>query len=492
VGKNRVLLVITDGIGHKESCKDNAFCNAKKSAYEYLFENVPYSFVKTSGLSVGLPEGQMGNSEVGHMTIGSGRVLYQNLVKITKALEDGSLKQNKVLNDILNNSNNIHFVGLMSDGGVHSHIDHIKGVAKIAKDSGKKVFLHLITDGRDVSYNSAIEYLEEINTILDEDIQIATIGGRFYTMDRDKRWDRVKRAYEAIAFGDPKTKLSPKEYIKSQYEKEIFDEFIDPTSFSEYDGFMEDDGVIFINFRSDRMREIVEAVGDLNFSEFKRSDKTLNIATMTEYNKDFSYPIIFKEEAPKNTLAQVISGAGLTQFHTAETEKYAHVTFFLNGGVEEPFLNETRALVPSPDVKTYDLMPEMSAKEVGDNVLKAMDSGYDFVVVNFANGDMVGHTGNYEAGIKAVEAVDRELDRLIKSAKDNGYSLILTSDHGNCEEMKDEKGKRLTNHTTYDVYCFVMADGVSEVKSGGLNNIAPTVLKLMGLDIPKEMDEALI
>jgi len=492
VGKNRVLLVITDGIGHKESCKDNAFCNAKKSAYEYLFENVPYSFVKTSGLSVGLPEGQMGNSEVGHMTIGSGRVLYQNLVKITKALEDGSLKQNKVLNDILNNSNNIHLVGLMSDGGVHSHIDHIKGVAKIAKDSGKKVFLHLITDGRDVSYNSAIEYLEDINTILDEDIQIATIGGRFYTMDRDKRWDRVKRAYEAIAFGDPKTKLSPKEYIKSQYEKEIFDEFIDPTSFSEYSGFMEDDGVVFINFRSDRMREIVEAVGDLNFSEFKRSDKTLNIATMTEYNKDFSYPIIFKEEAPKNTLAQVISGAGLTQFHTAETEKYAHVTFFLNGGVEEPFLNETRALVPSPDVKTYDLMPQMSAKEVGDNVLKAMDSGYDFVVVNFANGDMVGHTGNYEAGIKAVEAVDRELDRLIKVAKEQGYSMILTSDHGNCEEMRDESGERLTNHTTYDVYCFVMADGVSEVKSGGLNNIAPTVLKLMGLDIPKEMDEALV
>ena len=490
--KGKVLLVITDGIGHRESCKDNAFCNAKKSAYEYLFENVPYSFIKTSGLSVGLPEGQMGNSEVGHMTIGSGRVLYQNLVKITKALEDGSIKDNSVLKSIIDSSNNIHLVGLMSDGGVHSHIDHIKGVAKISKDSGKKVFLHLITDGRDVAYNSAIEYLDDINTILDEDINIATISGRFYTMDRDKRWDRVKRAYKAIAFGDPKTELSPKEYIKSQYEKEIFDEFIEPMAFSEYDGFMEDDGVIFINFRSDRMREIVDAVGNQNFSEFKRSDKRVNIATMTEYNKDFSYPIIFKEEAPKNTLAQVISDAGLTQFHTAETEKYAHVTFFLNGGVEEPFLNETRALVPSPDVKTYDLMPQMSAKEVGDNVIKAMESGYDFVVVNFANGDMVGHTGNYEASIKAVEAVDRELDRLIKVAKEQGYSLILTSDHGNCEEMRDESGKRLTNHTTYDVYCFVMADGVSEVKSGGLNNIAPTVLKLMGLDIPKEMDKALI
>ena len=490
--KGKVLLVITDGIGHRESCKDNAFCNAKKSAYEYLFKNVPYSFIKTSGLSVGLPEGQMGNSEVGHMCIGSGRVLYQNLVKITKALEDGSLKQNKVLNDILNNSNNIHLVGLMSDGGVHSHIDHIKGVAKIAKESGKKVFLHLITDGRDVAYDSAIKYLEDIETILDDDISIATISGRFYAMDRDKRWDRVKRAYDAIAFSTPKSDLSPKEYIKSQYKQEIFDEFIEPVSFGKYRGFDENDGVIFINFRSDRMREIVDAVGNQNFSEFKRSDKRVNIATMTEYNKEFPYPVIFKEEAPKNTLAEVISNAGLTQFHTAETEKYAHVTFFLNGGIEEPFLNETRALVPSPDVKTYDLMPQMSAKEVGDNVIKAMESGYDFVVVNFANGDMVGHTGNYEAGIKAVEAVDRELDRLIKVAKEQGYSMILTSDHGNCEEMRDESGERLTNHTTYDVYCFVMADGVSEVKSGGLNNIAPTVLKLMGLDIPKEMDEALV
>ncbi len=492
MANKKVLLVITDGIGHRESCRDNAFCNAKKSAYEYLFKNVPYNLIKTSGLSVGLPEGQMGNSEVGHMCIGSGRVLYQNLVKITKAIEDGSIKDNEVLKDILDRSKRVHLVGLMSDGGVHSHIDHIKGIAKIAKDSGKKVLLHLITDGRDVAFDSALSYLKEIEEIIDEDIKIATISGRFYMMDRDKRWDRVERAYNVLAFGEPKSDLAPNKYINKEYENEIYDEFIEPASFGDYRGFEDGDGVIFINFRSDRMREIVDAVGNESFSEFKRSSKKVNIATMTEYNKEFNYPILFREEPPKNTLAEVISRAGLTQLHTSETEKYAHVTFFLNGGVEEPFLNETRVLVPSPDVKTYDLKPQMSAPEVSQNVQKAMREGYDFVVVNFANGDMVGHTGDYEAGIKAVEAVDRELEKIIEVAKEEGYAMVLTSDHGNCEEMRSESGDRLTNHTTYDVYCFVMADGVSEVKSGGLNNIAPTVLKLMGVDIPKEMDEALI
>lgn len=488
----KVLLVITDGIGHRESCKNNAFCNAKKDAYSYLFENVPYNFVKTSGLSVGLPEGQMGNSEVGHMTIGSGRVLYQNLVKISKAIEEGTLKENPVLQEILDYSNTIHLVGLMSDGGVHSHSDHIKGVAKIAKDAGKKVWLHLITDGRDVAPDSALTYLEEMERIVDEDIHIATVSGRFYAMDRDKRWDRVERAYRAIAQGEPQSDLPPKEYIRAQYAKEIYDEFIEPTAFAGYNGFEESDGVIFINFRSDRMREIVDAIGNSDFKEFPRSQTKVHLATMTQYNKTFPYPVIFPEEAPQNTLAQVISQAGKSQLHTSETEKYAHVTFFLNGGIEEPFLNETRVLVPSPDVKTYDQKPEMSAPEVSQNVQKAMREGYDFVVVNFANGDMVGHTGNFEAGVKAVEAVDQALSDLIKVAKEEGYAMVLTSDHGNCEEMKNEAGERLTNHTTYDVYCFVMAEGVKEVKAGGLNNIAPTVLKLMGLEIPQEMDEALI
>lgn len=488
----KVLLVITDGIGHRESCEDNAFCAAKKSAYQYLFDNVPHSYVQTSGLAVGLPQGQMGNSEVGHMTIGSGRVLYQNLVKISKSIEDGSLKENPVLNDIMTKSRDIHVVGLLSDGGVHSHIDHFIAVAKIASQNGKKVHLHLITDGRDVAPDSALTYLAKIEANLDENISIATIAGRFFSMDRDTRWERVEAGYQAMAFGIPESDKMPADYIKAEYEKEIFDEFIEPAAFNQYSGFQENDGVIFINFRSDRMREMVDAVGNEHFSEFDRNKAKLHIATMTQYNKDFPYPVLFEEKTPRNTLAEVISDAGLSQLHTSETEKYAHVTFFLNGGVEEPFLNETRVLVPSPDVKTYDMKPEMSAPQVGENVRKAMKEGYDFIVVNFANGDMVGHTGNFDAGVKAVEAVDKELDQIIKSCKDEGYSLVLTSDHGNCEEMKSPQGDRLTNHTIYDVFCFVMDDNVKEVKTGGLNNIAPTVLKLMHLPIPPEMDEALI
>ncbi len=489
---DKVLLVITDGIGYNENCDYNAFCMAKKSAYDYLFKNVPYSMIKTSGLSVGLPEGQMGNSEVGHMTIGSGRVLYQNLVKISKAVEDGTLEKNEALNHVLDNSNTMHIIGLLSDGGVHSHIDHIKALAQICSKRGKKTALHLITDGRDVSPTSAPEFLKEIESILDENIFLATISGRFYTMDRDKRWERVKKGYDAIVNAFPKTDLSPVEYLKSQYEKENTDEFIEPTAFDSYDGINNNDGIIFANFRSDRMREITDAIGNANFDYFETKPLRVNIATMTEYSKEFDYPILFKEDLPKNVLAQVISDAGLNQFHTSETEKYAHVTFFFNGGVEQPFINETRVLVPSPDVRTYDKKPQMSAAEVGENVRTAMNEGYDFIVVNFANGDMVGHTGDLEAAIKAVESVDSELDKIIKVAKDKEYSLVLTSDHGNCELMKDKNGKTLTNHTLFDVLCFVMSKNVNEVKNGGLNNIAPTVLKLMNLPIPQEMDKPLI
>ncbi len=489
---NKVLLVITDGIGYNESCENNAFCKANKTAYTYLMQHVPHSLIKTSGFSVGLPEGQMGNSEVGHMTMGSGRVLYQNLVKITKALEDGSLANNEALNQVIKKSNTIHIIGLLSDGGVHSHISHVMGIATAIASQEKKVALHIITDGRDVSPTSAPQYLKQLETILNDDIFIASVSGRFYTMDRDKRWDRIQKGYEAIVTAYPKTDLSPIEYIKSQYDNDNTDEFIEPVAFANYQGMKENDGVIFANFRSDRMREITDAIGNKNFDHFERNPITVNIATMTEYSKDFHYPILFKEELPKNVLASVVSEAGLNQLHTSETEKYAHVTFFFNGGVEEPFINETRVLVPSPDVRTYDLKPQMSAPEVGKNVQIAMKEGYDFIVVNFANGDMVGHTGDLDAAIIGVETVDKELDQIIKVAKEEGYSLVLTSDHGNCEEMKDSDGNILTNHTLYDVLCFVMSEDVTEVKNGGLNNIAPTVLKLMNLPIPEEMDEALI
>ncbi len=488
----KAILIITDGIGHNESDKFNAFTNATTPTYDNLFKNVPYSLIHTYGDHVGLPNGQMGNSEVGHMTIGSGRVLYQDLVKINMAIENDNLKDNEVLKTTIDSSNNIHLLGLISDGGVHSHINHIIALAKIAKSKNKKVFIHIITDGRDVAPNCANKYIQQLVDICDNDIKIATVAGRYFTMDRDNRWERVQKGHDVIAFAKPKTSTNILEYVENSYKNEVFDEFIEPTAFDEYEGLEENDGIIFCNFRSDRMREISTAIANKDFSEFKRFEGNLNIATMTQYDKNLPLPILFPKETPKNTLAEVISNAGLSQVHTAETEKYAHVTFFFNGGVEEPMLNESRVLIPSPDVATYDLKPEMSAPEVSVEVQKAMDNETDFIVVNFANGDMVGHTGVYEAGVKAVEAVDKELGKIFEKAKELNYSVVLTSDHGNCEMMKDESGKTLTNHTVGDVYCFVMDNNVSKVKEGSLNNIAPTILKLMNLDIPEEMDEALV
>jgi len=489
----KTILIITDGIGHKPTSACNAFEDATKPTYEKLFKGVPHTLISTHGLSVGLPEGQMGNSEVGHMSIGSGRVLYQDLVKISLALKDGSIRDNDVLKTLLNSSDTIHLIGLLSDGGVHSHIEHIIGFANIAREEGKRVHLHLITDGRDVSPTSALEYISQIEEICDEMVSIATVGGRFYTMDRDNRWERVQKGYEAIANSNPKTALTPQEYINESYAKGETDEFIEPVAFDGYDGVSDGDGVVMINFRSDRAREITTALGDESFSEFDREFKKLQIITMTQYDANFSYPLLFPKEPPKNTLAEVISNARLRQLHTAETEKYAHVTFFLNGGVETPYEGESRLLVPSPDVKTYDMKPEMSAPEVAQGVLRAMDEEYDFIVVNFANGDMVGHTGDYEAGKRAVECVDEQLSYIIEKAKEKDYAIVLTSDHGNCEEMCDGSGHRLTNHTVGDVWCFVIAPDVKSLKSGGgLNNIAPTVLEIMGLEKPAQMDESLI
>lgn len=488
----KVVLIITDGIGYSQKTVFNAFYHAKKPTYDKLFKQTPYSLIDTYGLHVGLPDGQMGNSEVGHMSIGSGRVLYQDLVKISLALEDGSFAKNREFVELLNSSDRLHLLGLMSDGGVHSHIDHLLGIAKIASSKEKKVFLHLITDGRDVSPTSAKSFIKQVEQNLDKNITIATIGGRFYGMDRDNRWDRVELGYKAIAEAKPKTDKSPSLYIDESYAKDVTDEFIAPVAFGDYDGLRDGDAMLTINFRSDRMREMTSALGDKNFDGFSKEHKSIYLATITEYDKSFNYPVLFKKDTPKNTLAEVISNAGLTQLHTAETEKYAHVTFFLNGGVDEPFLNETRVLIPSPKVKTYDEKPQMSAPEVGKAVRDGIDEGYDFIVVNFANGDMVGHTGDFEAAKIAVEAVDRELGLILEKAKEQDYSVVLTSDHGNCEQMRDEQGNMLTNHTVGKVWCFVVADGVSSVADGALDNIAPSVLKLLGLSIPQEMSKSLI
>ena len=489
---NKTLLIITDGIGHNTSNNFNAFANALTPTYDYLFKNAPYSLIHTYGKFVGLPDGQMGNSEVGHMTIGSGRVLYQDLVKIHLAIKNDTLKDNVIVKNTIEKSNNIHLIGLASDGGVHSHIDHIIALAKIAENKNKKVWLHLITDGRDVAPDCAKIYIKQVIDICNDNIKITTIGGRYYGMDRDNRWDRVELAYNAIANATPKTKDNILDFIDNSYKNEIFDEFLIPTALDGYDGIKDGDGVIFCNFRSDRARELSSVFAKDDFKEFEKKPLNVQIASMTQYDKSIPIPVIFKKDNPTNTLAQVISDAGLTQLHTAETEKYAHVTFFFNGGVEEPFLNETRVLIPSPNVATYDLQPQMSAPKVGEAVKLAMKNQTDFIVVNFANGDMVGHTGVYEAAIKAVEAVDYELGLILEEAKKENYNIVLTSDHGNCEMMKDENGNTLTNHTVGDVYCFVIAPNVTKVKEGSLNNIAPTVLKLMQLPIPKEMDEPLI
>lgn len=490
----KVVLVITDGIGHNNSCKFNSFCNAKKPTYDYLFKNIPNSLIKTSGKAVGLPDGQMGNSEVGHMSIGSGRVIYQNLVKITKAIEDKTLDKNEVLTNFLNTKKRVHIIGLLSDGGVHSHIEHIKALIKIASNNNNEVFVHALLDGRDVSPTSAIEYIEDMMNFIKShnNVMMATVGGRVWGMDRDNNWGKIQKSYdEIISPNMDKSVDCVLEEIKALYSCNITDEFIEPFSLDEYNGVEKNDGFIFANFRNDRAKELATAFGIEKFDEFKR-DNIYECITMTQYNKNFPFKVLFEPENITNTLSEVISKNGLKQVHTAETEKYAHVTFFFNGGVEEPFKNEKRVLIPSPKSITYDEKPEMSANEVCDAVLKAMDEQNDFVVVNFANGDMVGHTGNYEASIQAVECVDAQLARILAKCDEKEYSFVLTSDHGNCEEMQDKDGNTLTNHTTYDVYLFIKDENVKTIKNGGaLCNIAPTILELMELTIPQEMEESL-
>ncbi|GAA9000662.1 2,3-bisphosphoglycerate-independent phosphoglycerate mutase [Helicobacter pylori] len=487
----KTLLIITDGIGYRKDSDYNAFFHAKKPTYDLMFKILPYSLIDTHGLSVGLPEGQMGNSEVGHMCIGAGRVLYQDLVKISLSLQNDGLKNNPAFLNTIHKSKMVHLMGLMSDGGVHSHIEHFIALALECEKSGKKVCLHLITDGRDVAPKSALTYLKQMQNICNENIQIATISGRFYAMDRDNRFERIELAYYSL-MGLNNTPLSPSEYIQSQYDKNTTDEFIMPACFKNYCGMQDDESFIFINFRNDRAREIVSALGQKEFSGFERETfKKLHIATMTPYDNTFPYPVLFPKESVQNTLAEVVSQHNLTQSHIAETEKYAHVTFFINGGVEAPFKNENRVLIQSPKVTTYDLKPEMSAKEVTLAVLEQMESGTDLIIVNFANGDMVGHTGNFEASIKAVEAVDTCLGEILSLAKKLDYAMLLTSDHGNCERMKDENQNPLTNHTAGSVYCFVLGNGVRSIKNGALNNIASSVLKLMGLKAPATMDEPL-
>ena len=490
--KKKVILVIVDGLGHTKKKLYNAFFNAKTPTYDELFKKYPNSLLKTSGKSAGLPDGQMGNSEVGHQTIGSGRVLYQDIVKINNSIRQNTLKNNKNLNKFIKNSDAIHLIGLLSDGGVHSHINHFLYLTKLCAQE-KKVYLHIISDGRDVSPKSIKKYLNTLKKEIGEDnnVKIASLSGRYWAMDRDKNWERTQKTFLVITKAQPNTTTSIQEYIDNSYEQNIFDEFIEPVSFGDYSGIGVNDGIIFINFRNDRMRAITEALTQPNFKEFEREFVTENTLTMTQYDEKFKCSIIFPKETPQNTLGEIITKNKLTQARVAETEKYAHVTFFFNGGLEIPFVGESRTLVKSPKVSSYDKKPEMSAQKVCEETQKFMEKGIDFIVVNFANCDMVGHSANYKATIKAVECVDSQIGKLVKKAKEKNYSMILSSDHGNCEEVLDKNKNPLTQHTTNDVYCFLINADVNKISNGGLDNIAPTVLKLLNLKIPKEMSKPL-
>ena len=496
IPRRKTMLIILDGFGVNPSKKYNAIYEANTPRFDEYFGRYPHTTLQASGRSVGLPDGQMGNSEVGHMTIGCGIILKQDLVRIDDAIEDRSLFENTALLNALQQAKAanrpLHLIGLLSDGGVHSHINHIIALLKAAQNAGVKPVLHAIMDGRDTAPKAGRAYVARILEVMQQTGgEIATISGRFYTMDRDKRWERTKIAWDMLVKGIGTAAVNPLAAIDDAYAVGETDEFIKPRIMPNADLIQSGDAVLFFNFRNDRPRQTAEALAIADFSHFDRGDfQPVKLTTMTEYDAKYPFPIMFPPERPTTNLAQTISQAGLKQFHCSETEKYAHVTFFFNSGREAPYEGEERKVIPSPKVETYDLKPEMSAPEVADTVVAALDSQqYDFIVVNFANGDMVGHTAVPGAVIKAVETLDHEVGRVLDAAVKNQYSVIMTADHGNCDEYIDPlSGEPNTQHTVYPVPCLVM-DQVNWRLStdGGLSNLAPTILQLMGLPKPEGM-----
>ncbi|WP_410474591.1 2,3-bisphosphoglycerate-independent phosphoglycerate mutase [Guyparkeria sp. TX1] len=496
-----VLLVIMDGVGVNPSRKHNAVSLAETPRLDELYAHHPHTVIEASGRACGLPDGQMGNSEVGHLTLGCGAINRQDLVRIDDAIKDGSFYENSALNQAMQKAADagrpIHLIGLVSDGGVHSHVRHLLALIKMAKKIGARPLIHMITDGRDTAPKSALGYLDQLEPKLkDAGGAIATISGRYYAMDRDQRWERTEEAFNAIVRGDGPRFRDARAALDASYAAEQHDEFIRPAVLDGFEPLSADDSMIFFNFRNDRPRQLTEALGQAEFTGFDRGDyQPIVVTCLTEYDPRFLSPIGFPPERPKNVLAEAISQAGIKQFHCAETEKYAHVTFFFNGGKEETFAGEDRVMVPSPKVATYDLQPEMSAREVADAAIDAVRAEqYGFVLVNFANGDMVGHTAVREAVIKAMETVDLEVGRLVDAAREQGYSIILTADHGNCDEMVDPvTGDPHTQHTTYPVPCIVIDKTPVRLRTGGgIANIAATVLELMGLPLPKKMKRSLL
>ena len=496
MNKTPTTLIIMDGFGIAPPADDNAVTLANTPVLDGLLRDYAHTTLSASGLDVGLPAGQMGNSEVGHTNIGGGRVVFQDLPRISRAIEDGSFFKNeaynKAMDNCLQNGSSLHLYGLLSDGGVHSHIDHLYALLQMAKDKGlHRVYIHCFLDGRDVSPTSGkgfVQALADKCAALGVG-KIATVMGRYYAMDRDKRWERVQMAYDAMVYGEGNHNADPVDAVACSYANNVTDEFVEPVVCDSEGTISDNDSVIFFNYRPDRAREITRAIVDPDFDGFQREYFPTTYVCNTEY--DASMPnvlVAWPRIAVKNGLGEYLSSMGMTQLRIAETEKYAHVTFFFNGGVEKQYPGEDRVLVASPKVATYDLQPEMSAVEVCDKCVERIESGaYDVIILNFANCDMVGHTGVLEAAIKAVETVDTCVGRVVEATLKMGGIAMVTADHGNAEDMKQPDGSPMTAHTT-NLVPFILCGAGTELRPGRLADIAPTILDVMGLACPPEMD----
>lgn len=497
--KKPVLLMILDGWGIAPADKTNAAAMAKTPNLDSYFANYPHTTLEASGKAVGLPAGQIGNSEVGHLNIGAGRIIYQSLTRIDKAIEDGDLYKNEVLGRMMDETKQagkaLHLLGLLSDGGVHSHIEHLLALICMAKVKGlTDVYVHAFLDGRDVGPKTALEYIHELEEGMAQIGvgKIATVSGRYYAMDRDKRWERVERAYKALVLGEGGKAASAAVGVEASYAAGVTDEFVEPFTVDGVDGkITAGDGVIFFNFRPDRAREITRALHDEDFPYFARPEgaRPVNYVCMTQYDATITAPVAFPPEEIKDTLGEVLAQHGLHQLRIAETEKYAHVTFFFNGGVEAPNANEERILIPSPKVATYDLQPEMSAEEVTQALLAELDKEdkFDAIILNFANPDMVGHTGVLSAAITAMEKVDDCAGRIVRKVLSLGGSVCITADHGNLEKMAESDGSPNTAHTTNPVPFILVSKEQHKLHNGILADIAPTLLQLLNIKQPAAM-----
>ena len=488
-----VLLAVFDGFGLNPSRAHNAWALARTPHLDHYFSSYPHTVLQASGRAVGLPDGQFGNSEVGHLTLGSGRVLEQDLVRIANAIYGGSFGQLPAWQTMIGNTQRIHLVGLVSDGGVHSHIEHLLGILSLLRTTDIEPVIHMITDGRDTPPRAALSYLGQLDEALASlgRGSVATVSGRYSAMDRAKHWDRTERAWKAMVLGQGFTAENAQEAIESAYSRGEGDEFIQPTVIVGHGGIAPYEPVMFFNFRSDRVRQLAAAFGLEDFDVFDRRGIHLqNILCMTEYDATFPFPVLFPATMPEQVLAEVLSNAGISQLHCSETEKFAHVTYFFNGGREPPFPQEDRIIVPSPQVATYDLLPEMSAPKIANELITAIKSKkYAFIVTNFANADMVGHTARRQAIIRSVETLDQESHRVFRVALENNWRVLLTADHGNCDEMVNPNtGEPHTQHTEYPVPFLIMGQGPVRLSTGrGLADIAPTVLELLGVPQPRVM-----